>query len=141
MSFGLKNSLSSFQRLMDIVLNEVRYKFAMTYMDAVIFSRNLEEHFEHLAIILQKMQRVGLTVNPKKAQLACLKVDLLGFIVDDGQLRPNDAKPRAIAEYPLSRDVNEFAAFSWSDCILSCFHTMLRRTQSITAKRRKAELG
>lgn len=112
MPFGLKNSPSSFQRLMDIVLDDTRYKFAMAYMDdVVIFSRNFEEHLEHLSIVLQKMQKAGLTVNPKKVQLACSRVDLLGFIVGDGHLRPNDAKLRAIAEYPCPHDVEILQRF------------------------------
>lgn len=61
-------------------------------MDDVIFSRNFDEHLECLIIVLEKMQRVGLTVQPKKVQLASFKVDLICFVVDDGHLCPNDAK-------------------------------------------------
>lgn len=65
---------------MNIVLDDVRYKFAMTYMDdVVIFSRNLQEHLEHLDIALQKMQRPGFAVNPKKTPISILKSRLARF--------------------------------------------------------------
>lgn len=65
---------------MDIVLDDVRYKYAMAYMDdVVVFSRTFEEHLVHLRDVLARMKRAGLTINPKKVQLASSKVDLLGL--------------------------------------------------------------
>ncbi|KAM7314081.1 reverse transcriptase/ribonuclease H [Ixodes scapularis] len=43
--FGLSNSPSSFQRLMDIVLGDAKFNFAMAYMDdVVVFSKSFKEH-------------------------------------------------------------------------------------------------
>lgn len=109
MPFDLKSSPSSFQCLMDIVLDEVRYKFVMH--DALMVSRSFEEHLGHLTIVLPKMQISGLTMETKKFQSADSKTNLHGFIVDDGQLRPNHAKFRIIADYPCLRGINSCQRF------------------------------
>ena len=110
--FGLSNSPSSFQQLMDIVLGDAKFNFAMAYMDdVVIFSKSFDEHLKHLEIILGRMSKAGLTINPKKVQLAASRVNLLGFIVDEGTLRPNEDKLRAILDYPPPHDVKSLQIF------------------------------
>ena len=110
--FGLCNSPSSFQRLMDIVLGDAKFNFAMAYMDdVVIFSKSFEEHLTHLEIILGRMSKAGLTINPKKVQLAASRVNLLGFIVDEGTLRPNEDKLRAILDYAPPHNVKSLQRF------------------------------
>ncbi|XP_029828099.2 uncharacterized protein LOC115313286 [Ixodes scapularis] len=97
---------------MDIVLGDAKFNFAMAYMDdAVVFSRSFEEHLAHLEIILSRMSKAGLTINPKKVQLAASRVNLLGFVVDDGTLRPNEDKLRAILDYPPPRDAKSLQRF------------------------------
>lgn len=82
--FGLSNAPSSFMRLMDIVLGDARYNYAMAYLDdVVIYSETFEEHLVHLSSVLERMRKAGLTINPRKVQLASSKVDLLGFVVDN----------------------------------------------------------
>ncbi|KAM7285215.1 uncharacterized protein ISCGN_032173 [Ixodes scapularis] len=53
----------------------------------------------------------GLTINPDKVQLAASRVNLLGFIVDNGTLKPNDDKLGAILNYPAPRDVKSLQRF------------------------------
>lgn len=110
--FGLSNSPASFQRLMDIVLGDTKYQFAIAYMDdVVVFSQTFEEHLEHLRIVLERLRAAGLTVHPRKVQLASPQINLLGFMVDNGVLRPNEDKLRAIADYPQPHDVKSLQRF------------------------------
>lgn len=63
----------------------------MAYMnDVAVFSRTSEEHLLHLRIILKRMCDTGPTIHPDKVQLASPVMNLLGFVVDDGTLRPNE---------------------------------------------------
>lgn len=110
--FGLSNSPASFQRVMDTILADVKHKFAMAYMDDVIvFSNTIEEHVDHLNIVLQKLWDAGLTIHPGKVQLASSRVNLLGFVVDNGQLLPNQEKLQAITEYPPPHNVKSLQRF------------------------------
>ena len=48
MPFGLSNSPASFQRLMDVVLRDLR-AFALCYIDDIIvFSDSFDNHLDHL---------------------------------------------------------------------------------------------
>lgn len=112
MPFGLSNSPSSYQRMMDIVLGDAKHEFALCYLDDVtVFSRSFEEHVEHLQIVLQRMRAAGLTIHPGKVQLAGEKINLLGFVVDKGVLRPNPEKLQAILQYPPPSDVKSLQRF------------------------------
>ncbi|KAM7298527.1 reverse transcriptase/ribonuclease H [Ixodes scapularis] len=110
--FSLSNSPASFQRLMDIVLGDTKYKFAKAYMDdVIIFSQTFEEHLKHLGIVLERLRNAGLTIHPDKVQLASPQINLLGFVVDNGVLCPNEDKLHAITEYPQPHDVKSLQRF------------------------------
>ena len=61
MPFGLVTAPSTFQRLMDRILQGL-HGFAVTYLDDIlIHSSTWEEHLEHLTIIFNKLREAGLT--------------------------------------------------------------------------------
>jgi hypothetical protein len=56
MSSGLTNTLAYFMYLMNKVFMEYLDKFVVVFIDDIlIFSRNEEEHEEHLRLVLQKL--------------------------------------------------------------------------------------
>ena len=55
MPMGLTNAPATFQRIMDLILGDL-HAFCMVYLDdVIIFSETEEQHFEHIAIILQRL--------------------------------------------------------------------------------------
>lgn len=65
MVFGLMNAPSVFQRLMTHVLMGLNptddSDFVAVHIDDVlIFSRTLEEHIEHLKLVITRLQEAGL---------------------------------------------------------------------------------
>jgi hypothetical protein len=57
MLFGLTNAPSYFMYLMNKVFMEYLDKFVMVFIDDIlIFSKNEEEHDEHLRLVLQKLR-------------------------------------------------------------------------------------
>lgn len=55
----------------------------------VVFLRTFKEHLVRLKAVLDRIKRAGLTVNPKKVQLAKSNVGLLGFDSDNWDHRLN----------------------------------------------------
>jgi hypothetical protein len=56
MSFGLTNAPTYFMYLMNKVFMEYLDKFVMVFIDDIlVYSKNEEEHEEHLRLVLQKL--------------------------------------------------------------------------------------
>jgi hypothetical protein len=54
MSFGLTNALAHFMYLMNSVFMPELDKFIVVFTDSILmYSRSMEEHEEHLQIVLQ----------------------------------------------------------------------------------------
>jgi hypothetical protein len=57
MSFGFTNASAYFMYLMNKVFMEYLDKFMVVFIDDIlIFSKNEEEHDEHLRLVLQKLR-------------------------------------------------------------------------------------
>ena len=63
--FGLAQALAYFQALINKVLKGL-HKFVVTYLDDIIFSKNEEEHLEHLRIIFQRLKEASLKLKRSK---------------------------------------------------------------------------
>lgn len=70
MPFGLTNAPSVFQRLMQKVLMGLNTSegpsFVSADIDDIILSTTLEQHLEHLRIVLQHLHEFGLKLKPAK---------------------------------------------------------------------------
>ena len=57
MSFGLTNAPAYFMNLMNKVFMEFLVKFGVVFIDDIlIFSKDEEEHEEHLRLVLEKLR-------------------------------------------------------------------------------------
>ncbi|XP_041945156.1 uncharacterized protein LOC121707019 [Alosa sapidissima] len=111
MPFGLQGAPATFQRLMDCVL-EGTESFAAAYLDdIVIYSTSWTDHLRHLSDVLQRIQRAGLTVHPKKCDFAKAEVRYLGHVLGRGLIRPQTDKVQAIRDCPQPQTKKEVRSF------------------------------
>jgi hypothetical protein len=69
MSFGLTNAPDYFMYLMNKVFMEYLGKFVVMFIDDImIFSKNEEEHDEHLHLVLQKLRENQLCAKLSKCK-------------------------------------------------------------------------
>lgn len=112
MPFGLRNAPSTFQRLMDEFLEGLEEEWIQVYMDdLVIFSKNIEEHRDHLIKVIRRLKEFNLRVSVDKKQLGKREVRFMGHILSESGVRPNPDKIKAIAEVPVPKDVKELRGF------------------------------
>jgi hypothetical protein len=85
MSFGLTNAPAYFMYLMNKVLMEYLDKFVVVFIDDIlIFSKNEEEHDEHLRLVLHKLRKNQLYAKLNKCEFWLEEVLFLGHIISEG---------------------------------------------------------
>jgi hypothetical protein len=66
MPFGLCNAPTVFQRMMNHIMRDFSHKFVSVYLDDVrVCSRTMDEHLEHLRLVLQRVKEEGLKLRLK----------------------------------------------------------------------------
>src|SRR4029079_2389816 len=84
MSFGLTNAPAHFMYLMNLVFMPELDKFVVVFIDDIlIYSKNEEEHVEHLRVVLQRLREHKLYAKFSKCDFWLKKVQFLGHIISD----------------------------------------------------------
>lgn len=110
---GLKTSVGSFSRAMDIILGHEVRDYCVNYLDdlAIITTGTFNQHLEHLDTVLGKIQEAGLTCNVSKCEFLCKEVKMLGYIISTSGLRTDPEKVKAIQEFPAPKKLKQIRAF------------------------------
>lgn len=112
MPFSLCNAPATFQRIMDKIFRNEIGKFVIPYFDdIIIFSKNIEEHEEHLKTIFNKIKSNHLRLNLKKCKFAQESVKILGNIVSHRKITLDPSKIQAIKERNLPLKINDLRSF------------------------------
>jgi hypothetical protein len=82
MPFNLCNAPFTFERMMNDIPREFLHKFASVYLDDVcVFNRTLDEHLEHLRLVLQRFKEEGFNLRLKKCFFGFHEMEYLGCTV------------------------------------------------------------
>jgi hypothetical protein len=82
MSFGLANAPTHFMYPMNSVVMLELDKFVMVFIDDIlVYSKNMEEHEEHLRIVLQQLREHQLYAKFNKCEFWINKVPFLGHVI------------------------------------------------------------
>jgi len=98
--YGVKVMSAQFQRLISRVL--AGYDFAQCYIDNIIIaSKTLEEHTQHVQLVLQRLNEFNLRISPKKLKLARQSLCILGYKVTDKGFETDPRKVRQVLAWPF----------------------------------------
>jgi len=112
MPFGLKNAPSAFQALMNEIFRPFLDDFVLVYLDDIlIYSRNEQEHQEHVRKVLEKLRENNLYGNPTKSEFGLTELEYVGHIVSKDGLKVDPKKIEAIEEWPQPETVTEVRSF------------------------------
>ena len=116
MPFGLTNAPGVFQRLMQRVLSGLNptdsSQFVSVYLDDVlVFSKTLEDHLNHLRIVIQRLVEAGLKLKPAKCHFAREELEYLGHIITREGLKTNPRLIEAVREFRTPRNIHEVRRF------------------------------
>ena len=112
MTFGLTNAPATFQRLMNKIFAGNLDKFIAVYLDNIlIFSRNMDEHWQHLRWALDQLRKAKLYGRLHKCEFLKDQVEYLGFEVGPRGIQASLEKVRAIIEWPKLKSVHNVRSF------------------------------
>ena len=82
MSFGLTNAPAYFMSMMNKVFMEFLDKFVVVFIDDIwVYSKNKEEHKEHLHLVLKKLREHQLYAKFSKCEFWLKEVGFLGHVI------------------------------------------------------------
>ena len=85
MPFGLANTGSVYNRMLDLAMKEVHRDFWTSYLDDIqTFSGEPWAHFRHLAQVVRANGVAGIKIQPCKTKLFQSKVEYLGHKISKG---------------------------------------------------------
>jgi len=112
MPFGLKNAPADFQRLIEIVLKSMNWRFALAYLDdIVIFSKTFDQHLEHLNSVFNALEEANLRLKPKKCAFLKEKIQFLGFEISPKGITPDKSKIADLLNYQIPKNKKELQRF------------------------------
>ena len=112
MSFGLCNAPATFQRLMDKMLDGLKFKKCLVYIDdIVIFGKTFKETLDNFQEVLTRIESYGLKLKPKKCKIFRTEVEYLGRVVSQTGVKADPNKVKAIQDWPRPKTVKDVRSF------------------------------
>ena len=97
MPFGLCNAPATFQAYVNKALQPYLDVFCTAYIDDIlIYSNTLEEHWEHVNLVLDALTAAGLHLDINKCQFETQEVIYLGLFINTISICMNSSKVDAI---------------------------------------------
>ena len=107
--FGIKHIPSLFQRYICNLFRDMPFVFP--YIDNLGFaSSSWEEHYEHAARIMERLNSVNLRVKPSSINLGNTRMKLLGHVLSEQGISIDPEKQEMIMKWPRPVDGSELAS-------------------------------
>jgi hypothetical protein len=112
MSFGLTNALAHFMYLMNSIFMPELDKFVVVFIDNIyIYLKSMEEHEEHLRIVLQQLWEHQLYAKFNKCGFWIKQVPFLGHVVSLEGIAVDPSKVKEDMDWKLPTIVSEVQSF------------------------------
>jgi hypothetical protein len=112
MSFGFTNAPAYFMYFMNKVFMKYLDKFVVVFIDDIlIFSKNEEEHDEHLHLLLQKLRENQLYAKLNKCKFWLKEVSFLDHIISEGGISVDPSKVKDVLSWNTPQNVSDIKSF------------------------------
>jgi hypothetical protein len=114
MSFGLRNTPSVFQQMMNTEFADIiATGRVIIYMDDILVAtcNDLEEHWQLVHQILARLQKLDLYLKPAKCTFKTRKIEFLGIILENGTVTMDPVKVAGVEEWKEPKTVTDIHKF------------------------------
>jgi hypothetical protein len=110
--FGLSNAPAKFQSIMNTVLRPLIGKCVLVYLDDIlIFSRNAEEHEQHIRQVFSLLRHYKFYCKMNKCDFNKAEVKYLGHVVGADGVKVDPAKTATVAAWPTPQSPQDIRQF------------------------------
>ncbi|GJZ98326.1 putative reverse transcriptase domain-containing protein [Tanacetum coccineum] len=146
MPFGLTNAPAVFMDLMNRVCKPYLDKFVIVFIDDIlIYSKNKQEHKEHLKQILELLKKEELYAKFSKCEFWIPKVQFLGHVIDSKGIHVDPAKIESIKDWASPKSPTEIRQFlglaGYYRRFIKGFSKIAKPMTKLTQKKVKFEWG
>nr|GEV74062.1 putative reverse transcriptase domain-containing protein [Tanacetum cinerariifolium] len=146
MPFGLTNTLVVFMNLMNRVCKPYLDKFVIVFIDDIlIYSKNKQEHKEHLKLILELLKKEQLYAKFSKCEFWIPKVQFFGHVIDSQGIHVDPAKIESIKYWASPKTATEILQFlclaGYYRRFIEEFSKIVRSMTKLTQKKVKFKWG
>ena len=108
MPFGLTNAPAAFMDLMNRVFRPYVDQFVVVFIDDIlVYSKDAQEHEQHLRIVLETLREKKLYAKLSKCDFWLKEVSFLGHIVSIEGIRVDPSKIEAVVNWKSPQNVTE----------------------------------
>lgn len=112
MPFGLTNSHSVFQSMINDVFRNMLDKWLVVYIDDIlVYSNSMEEHVQHVRAVLRHLIQHQLYAKAEKCEFHQTKTSFLGYVISQEGVVMDDQKVRAELNWPKPQTLKELQWF------------------------------
>jgi hypothetical protein len=112
MSFGLMNAPAHFIYLMNSVFRSELDKFVLVFIDDIlVYSKTMQEHEEHLRIVLQRLRAHQLYTKFSKCEFWIKEVPFLGHVISPEGIAVDPDKVNEVLDWKQPMFVSEVRCF------------------------------
>jgi len=112
MSFGLTNAPTYFMYLMNSVFMPELDKFMVVFIDDIlVYSKNVEDHEEHLRVVLTRLWEHKLYAKFSKCEFWLKKVPFLGHVLSEDGISIDPGKVQEVMDWKAPTLVHEVRSF------------------------------
>jgi hypothetical protein len=112
MSFGLTNAPTYSMYLMNKVFMEYLDRFVIVFIDDIlIFSKTMEEHEEHLRMVLEKLRSNQVYAKFNKCEFWLTKVTFLGHVISAGGVSVDPSEVKDALNWMPPTTISEIRSF------------------------------